>query len=148
MKDDRKKAIMKKILLTLLALSIGNVVYAKPIYSEYEFTGYCYDKREDDDLNKFVHVKMNKFYKNVIKDFEYLEADDTNKFEFKDEDDYKTLTKRSNIPVEGEKNIKAVAIKGKDNYLTRKIILSNIDNQENFKINDIKVTYNGQNVIS
>lgn len=148
MKDDRKKAIMKKILLTLLALSIGNVVYAKPIYSEYEFTGYCYDKRDDDELNKYVHVKMNKFYKNVIKDFEYLEADDTNKFEFKDEDDYKTLTKRSNIPVEGEKNIKAVAIKGKDNYLTRKIILSNIDNQENFKIKEIKVTYNGQNVIS
>lgn len=132
----RKKVKMKKLIFSL-AILFSIDVYALPMYTDYEFAGYTEHEQEEDELTKYDLVYLNKFYKLTEVDEEYLETSDSH--EFKDESDVQIETVYSKQRSEKYLNIPHIKIENQDNYLTRKIMISNIEPIENLKIKEIEV---------
>lgn len=136
-----------KMLLILFCVFTSISVEAKTIYSEYEFTEYSYEKRENDELTKYEPIKLNKFYRNVETESEYLEEDVEQKYEYKRETDYKIETVRSNDLLKDSISEREIVIKSKDNYLSRKLFLQNFKDYGGLEIKEIKVMEGKKNII-
>lgn len=129
---------MKKIILLLL-LIISSNVYAKNIYTDYEFLGYVDEKRENDEFYKYEEVLMNNFYKLVLANEEYLEKSENNKQQYIDENDYKEEWNLSKDRISGKENIGAITLKGEDNYITVSFMISNISKKAALSIKNLEI---------
>jgi len=133
---------MRKIfILFILTLSIN--VYAESIYTDYEYIGYTFEKKDNDELYKYESIVLNRYYKEIETGIEYLEKSDTTNKKI-DEKDYKIEEVQSETKPIKYKYNQHITIKGEDNYICNKLIIKLLSEYENLKIYEIEVFNQGE----
>lgn len=128
---------MKKFLiLFILILSINT--HAQDNYTDYEYLGYTFEQKENDELYKYEQITLNRFYKTYETDIEYIERG-TKPLKKIDENDYKLEQIISENKPETYSYNQHITIKGQDNYICNKLIIKLLQSYENLKIYEIEI---------
>lgn len=135
---------MKKLFL-LIALMFCLNVYAKPVYTDYQFIGYVDERIKDDEFYKYEEVSFNKFYKMIRTDEEYLKVDDVHAQEHVDKGDF--IIKKVNSLEKSNSNsdVGMITIRAFHDTLAKEIRLANFSSLE--KIDKIEI-YNKDKIYS
>lgn len=125
----------------ILSIMISTNVYAKEVYSEYEFIGYTPEAKENDELYKYEKTKMNRFYKLERINEEYLEKDGTHAQEFLDEQDIKWEDNYVQQVGYYDKPEGKITIDSLNDYTISQIKIYNL--KDYAKVNKIEIVQNG-----
>lgn len=117
---------MKKIILMLTTVLFCIDVYAQTNYTDYEFVGYTQEEKENDEFYKYEQTKLNRFYKLVETDVNYVREGDGYPQEFIDKSVFKMvefLSTNKNLPYDKTREL---TIKIRENYATHKVLIENL----------------------